>query len=183
MLPVVGLAPDVAVRSDPLGLVDPTVGAHHRVAVVTEGRRHPVDVGLPDVLGNEDVLEELVAVGAPVQGARHRPAGTPVRRGMRAPTPAPSHRPHPASSPPRPPGHRSTIPPTRPVPRPHRSSVRRVASAPDATLRLEPSWFTLGKTPDRNRAAPRPLKETQCNSTSTCRGSPGQADRRRWAPP
>ena len=68
--PVVGLAQDVAVRGDPLGVVDPTVGAHHRVAVVAEGRRHPVDVGLPHVLGYEGVREELVAVGAPVEGAR-----------------------------------------------------------------------------------------------------------------
>ena len=53
--PVVGLAHDVAVRRDPLGVVDPAVGAHHGVAVVTEGRRHPVDVGLPHVLGDEGV--------------------------------------------------------------------------------------------------------------------------------
>ena len=65
--PVVGLAHDVAVGGNPLGVVDPTVGADHGVPIVPEGRRHPVDVGLPHVLGYQGVVEELVAVGAPVE--------------------------------------------------------------------------------------------------------------------
>ena len=74
---------------DPLGVVDPAVGAHHRVAMVTEVLGHPVDVGLPHILGDDRVLEVLVAVGGPVEGARstraERQAGgdDPVQPGHR----------------------------------------------------------------------------------------------------
>ena len=68
VLPVVRLAHDVAVRGDLLGVVDPPVGADHGVAVVAERLGHPVDVGLPDGLGDECVRHVLVVVGAPVQG-------------------------------------------------------------------------------------------------------------------
>ena len=73
VLPVVRLADDVAVPRDLLCVVDPPVGAHHGVAVVTKGLRHPVDVGLPHRLGDDGVRDVLVVVGAPVE--RPRPAG------------------------------------------------------------------------------------------------------------
>ena len=135
--PVVGLAQDVAVRCDPLGVVDPTVGAHHRVAVVTEGRRHPVDVGLPDVLGYEGVLEEFVAVGAPVEGAgstRSEPGcgwgASPDAAAEVAASPGVVAAPAALAPVDDPPGRRAR--------RPHRPSAARVASAPDHTPCLEP---------------------------------------------
>ena len=68
VLPVVGLADDVAVARDLLGVVDPPVGTDHGVAVVAKRFRHPVNVGLPDRLGDDGVQHVLVVVGAPVEG-------------------------------------------------------------------------------------------------------------------
>ena len=70
MLPVVRLADDVTVPRDLLRVVDPPVGADHRVAVVTESLRYPVDIGLPHSLGDDGVRDILVVVGTPVERTR-----------------------------------------------------------------------------------------------------------------